>query len=337
MSTRKDLADVRSEHEAVRNHVGYYDFTHKLLEVTGPGAKDFLDYIYVGFVGKAKTGMAKYSTMLNEEGVIIDDVIVFCMGEGKYWISTLYINELIAWLDAHKGNAKVSWEEITGKTTMYAVQGPDSRAVLNAFLSKPADSLPYFHIEDNAIGDVPVKVARSGYTGELGYEIYVHPDHAGLVEAKLEEAGKPYGIRKLTTDVIVTSLPREKGYVLMSDLAGTNPLEDGFGWTIDWGKDFIGKDALQKVKASGAKRELLGFTAGDGNAEVEVGVEVKANGKVVGKVTMYTYGYTVEKNIGFALVDVDKAKAGDKASAGGVEILLCERIFYDPENKRIRG
>lgn len=142
---------------------------------------------------------------------------------------------------------------------------------------------------------------------------------------------------QIKTDVIITSLPREKGFVLMSDLAGTNPLEDGFGWTIDWNKEFIGKEALLKVKETGAKRALLGFTVDDDAAEVEVGAAVTVNGVEAGKVTMFTYGYTVEKNIGFALLDVDKAKVGDKAKIGDVAAVITERIFYDPENKRIRG
>lgn len=334
---RKNDAAVRAEHEAIRNQVGYYDFTHKLLEVTGPEAGAFLDYIYDGAIGKAKVGQAKYSTMLDDDGIIIDDVIVFRVGEETYWISTLYIDELIAWLDAHKGEREVCYKEITGITTMYAVQGPESRNVLNAFLAKDIDALRYFWIEDNAIGDVPVKIARSGYTGELGYEVYVHPDSAQLVEEKLEECGAQYGIKKIVTDVIITSLPREKGFVLMSDLAGTNPLEDGFGWTLDWDKDFIGKAALEKVRAEGAKRCLLGFTVDDDAAVIEPGADVVVDGAVAGKVTLFTYGYTVEKNIGFALVDVDKAKVGDAASIAGYDAVITERMFYDPENKRIRG
>ena len=337
MELRKNNAAVRAEHEAIRNRVGYYDFTHKLLEVTGADACKFLDYIYDGAIAKAKVGQAKYTTMLNEEGIIIDDVIVFRVGEETYWISTLYIDELIAWLDAHKTTEAVSYREITGITTMYAVQGPDSRKVLNAFLAKSIDDLKYFWIADNAIGEVPVKVARSGYTGELGYEIYVHPDYAKLVEEKLEEAGKAYGIMQIKTDVIITSLPREKGFVLMSDLAGTNPLEDGFGWTLDLNKEFIGKAATMKIKEEGAKRALLGFTVADDAADIAVGADVVVNGVVAGKVTMFTYGYTVEENIGFALVELDKANVGDKASIGGYEAVICERMFYDPQNLRIRG
>lgn len=334
---RKNDTLLRKEHEAIRNAVGYYDFTHKLLEVTGPDAQAFLNYIFVGFIGKAQIGSAKYSTMLNEDGIIIDDIIVFRVEEDVFWVSTLFIDELVAWFDTHKGTYDVSYQERTGITTMYAVQGPFSRTVLNKFLANPVDDLKYFHIEANAIGDVPVKIARSGYTGELGYEIYCHPDKAALVEKVLEENGKEFGIMKITTDVIVTSLPREKGFVLMSDLAGTNPLEDGFDWTIDWDKDFVGKDALLKVKEEGAKRALLGFTVDDDDAEVAVDAEIKKHGVTAGRVTVYTYGFTVEKNIGFALVDVDKATVGDKVEIDGVSATLCERMFYDPTNSRTRG
>lgn len=334
---RKDDLAVRKEHEAVRGNVGYYDFTHKLLEVTGADAQAFLNRMFIAAIGKLKVGTAKYTTRLNEDGIIIDDVIVFRIQDETFWVSTLYIDELIAWFDAHKAGEQVTYREITGITTMYAVQGPDSGKVLNAFLKDSIDGLKYFHIEDNAIDGTAVKIARSGYTGELGYEIYCDPKDAALVEKKLEEAGKAYGIMQIETDVIVTSLPREKGFVLMSDLAGTNPMETGFDWTIDWDSEFVGKAALLKVKENGAKRALLGFTVDDAAAEVEVGAQVKVNGAEAGKVTMYTYGYTVEKNIGFALVDVAKAKVGDSIQIGDVEGVLTERIFYDPENKRIRG
>lgn len=336
---RKNEALPRKEHEAVRNAAGYYDFTHKLLEVSGKDAMKFLDRIFVAAISKAGIGEAKYTTMLNEDGIIIDDVIVFHIDEALYWVSTLYIDELIAWFDSHRNDEQVSYQEITGITTMYAVQGPNSKAVLNGFLKNPVDSLKYFHIEDNSIDGTSVKIARSGYTGELGYEIYCRPADSALVEEKLEASGKAYGLVKITTDVIVTSLPREKGFVLMSDLAGTNPLETGFGWTIDWSKDFVGKQDLLNVKENGAKRSLVGFTADDDAAEIQPGEAVKKNGVEVGTVTMFTYGFTVEKNIGFALIDNDKASVGDAVVCGenNVSAVLTERIFYDPKNDRIRG
>ncbi len=337
VSRRTTNTEARLDHETVRNAVGYYDFTHKLLEVTGADAGSFLDKMFVASIGKAKVGQAKYTTMLNECGDIIDDVIVFRVEDRKYWVSTLYIHELISWFDVHRESEQVSYKEITGMTTMYAVQGPNSRKVLNRMLAHDISDQKYFTIVNNQIDHIPVKIARSGYTGELGYEIYCSPADAAAVEEKLETCGREYGIRKITTDVIVTSLPREKGFVLMSDLEGCNPLEVGFGWAVDWNKDFVGKAALERARSRGVTRSLLGFVVEDKAAEVPVGADVTVNGRPVGTVTMYTYGYTVEKNIGFALVDHTRVQAGDTVQAGSVSVTLTERMFYDLDNHRMHG
>lgn len=329
----------REEHMTVRDHVGYYDFTHKLLEVTGLDARSFLSRLFVGAVAKAQIGQAKYTTMLNEEGLIIDDVIVFRIGEDRFWVSTLYMEELIQWFNIHKTYEDISYQDITEKVTMYAVQGPASRAVLNEILDHSVEMLNPFWICDRKVGEIPVKVARSGYTGELGYEIYCDPADVAELEKKLEEAGAKYGIKKIETDVIVTSLPREKGFVLMSDLQGLNPLEAGFGWSVDWNKKFIGKEALEKANRTGVSRELLGFTV-EGNVLIDVNAEVWVKGERSGRVTVSVYGYSVGKTIGFALVEKEKAQIGDKAvilSAGKeIPALLCERVFYDPNNDRIK-
>jgi aminomethyltransferase len=335
---------MRAQHEAVRNAVGWYYYTHKLLEVTRADATAFLDKIFVNPIAKLKIGGAKYTTMLNEDGIIIDDVIVFHMEENKYWISTLYMKELIAWLDAHKGASKVEYKDITGITEMYAVQGPKSKDLLNAFLAEKVDDLKFFTIRDNKIDNVPVKIARSGYTGELGYEIYVAPENTGLVESKLADCGKAFGAMQVTEfQVMVWTLPTEKGYNLMSDIGGTNPFEAGFDGAIDWSKDFIGKEALEKVKAEGPKRQLLGFIADDDAAHIEArnrgaaGAAVELRGEEIGRVTKFTYSYTFAKSIGFALVDGAKAKVGDKVTINGYAATLTDRIWYDVENKRPLG
>ncbi|MBN1315572.1 MAG: aminomethyltransferase family protein [Anaerolineales bacterium] len=337
-------AATRVQHEAVRNAAGWYCWTHFLLEVTGADATAFLEKIYSSPIAKIKAGGAKYTTMLNEDGIIIDDVIVYRMEEDKYWISTLHLKKLIAWLDAHKGESDVAYKDITTTTAMYAVQGPKSRELLNAFLAEKVDDQKFFTIRDNKFDDIPVKVSRSGYTGELGYEIYISPENAGLLEAKLAEHGKAFGAMQITEfQVMVWSLSTEKGYVLMSDLRGTNPLEVGLEGGIDWSKDFIGKEALEKIKATGPKRQLLGFIADDEKAHIEAmsrgsfGAVVMVNGEGAGRVTKYNYSYTLGKSIGFALVDKTKAQVSDRVTISGYGATLTGRIWYDAENKRLLG
>jgi len=322
--------DVKAQHEAVRSAVGWYDFTHHLLEVTGEDATSFLDMIFVRPIAQTKVGGAKYTTMLNEDGIILDDVIVFRMEENKSWISTLYIRELISWLDAHKGESKVEYKNITDDWKMYSVQGPKSKDLVNAVVAENVDEQKFFTIKDNKIDDIPVKVARSGYTGEkVGYEIYVSPENTELVEAKLAESGKAFGAMQITEiDVMAMTLAGEKGFILMLDICETNPFEVGFEGTIDWSKDFIGKAALEKIKAEGPKRQLLGFTVDDDEAIIyggPMGAPVMVAGEVVGKVTKFTYSPTISKNIGYALVEIAKAKVGDKVTINGVEAVLTDR------------
>ncbi len=332
---------MRAQHEAVRNAVGWYCWTHFLLEVTGPDAAAFLDKIFVSSIAKTKVGRAKYTTMLNEDGIIIDDVIVFHIAEDKYWISTLHLRKLIPWLDDHKGECDVTYEDITPMTEMYAVQGPKSKELLNSFLAEKVDDQKFFSIRDNEMDGIPVKIARSGYSGELGYELYVASENVGVVEKKLAEYGKAFGAMEITEfQVKVWSLPTEKGYNLMSDLRGTNPLEVGFEDAVDWSKDFIGKAALEKVKAEGAKRQLLGFVVDDDAVQIEgmnrgsFGAAVKVNGEEAGRVTKYVYSYTLGKSIGFALVDKTKAKVGDRATMSGDTATLTDRVWYDADNRR---
>ena len=338
---RKDNMDLRKEHEAVRNHVGYYDFTHELLEVTGKNAASFLDKMFVNSIGASKPGTAKYTTMLNEEGIIIDDVIVFRLEEEKYWVSTLFIDDMKAWFKNYADIEDLQYRDITKEYAMWAVQGPDSRKLLNDLLKNNISHLKHFQIEDNQIEDLEVKISRCGFTGELGFEIYFDPKESDKVERALLEKGQAYNITHIKSDVVLISLPGEKGYVLMDDVKGTNPLEVDFGWSVDWTTDFVGKEALEKVKKEGAKRRLRGYEVEDDNIEIKPGSIVKVDGKEVGRVTKSFYGYTVEKNIGYILLDREYAKIGDRVTIINdnteVEAKLKNRVFYDPQDLRIRG
>ncbi|WP_062551571.1 aminomethyltransferase family protein [Peptoniphilus phoceensis] len=329
----------RKEHEAVRNSVGYYDFTHQVLDVFGKDAEDFLDKIFVNDIKNMKNTHALYTTMLNEDGKIIDDVIIFRLEKEKYLISTLYIDKMIKWFDKFKEGFDVDYKDITDDLTMFAVQGPKSKDLVNKIVDKDISDLKFFTIEDNSLGDIALMVARAGFTGELGYELYVQSDKKDILEEKIKEAGKEFDLVNITTDVIIGSLPGEKGYVLMSDLEGANPLEVGYGWTVAWDSDFIGKDALLKAKEN-VNRDLFGYELLE-DGEVEAGDIVLLDGKEIGEVTKFIYGYTVEKYIGYCMIEKDKAVEGKKVEiktkAGSLEAKLCDRVFYDKDNERVKG
>lgn len=325
-------ASVRAQHEAVRNAAGWYDFTHFLLQVTGEDATALLDKMYVSSIAKVKIGGAKYTIMLNEDGIIVDDVVVFRLEDNNYWISTLHIRTPMKWLDENKGASQVKVKDITTEWSMYSVQGPNARDFVNSVVAERVDDQKFFTISDNKIGDIPVKIARSGFTGERwGYEIYCAPKNATFVEARLAENESAFGAMKITEiDVMARTLPTEKGFVLLTDIYDANPLEAGFERAVDWSKDFAGKAALERVREGGAKRQLLGFTVDDLDARIyggPKGAPIVKDGEVVGKATKFTYGATVGKNIGFALVDIAKAKVSDKVTINGVEAVLTERLI----------
>lgn len=314
----KEDAEARAQHDAVRNNAGWYRWTHDLLDVTGADSTRFLDYIFVNSIAKASVGRSKYTTMLNEDGQIIDDVIVTHIGENHYWISTLYIPEMMEWIDLHKGALEVEYKELTYEVDMYSIQGPNSLEMVNKLVTEPVESLKRFAIVENRIGEIPVKVHRSGFTGENGYEIYCDISDTKAVENAIREAGKQLDAVELTIlEVYVRGLPVEKGFALRQDFYGLNPYECDLGWSVDMDKDFIGKAATQRLIEEGPKRKLVGIEyEAISYEDIAQGERIRLYGRDVGFIRSAIYGYTVEKNIGFAIIDVGKAEVGDRVQVG---------------------
>ena len=213
MLFREDTV-ARAQHQAVRENAGWYRWTHDLVEVKGTDALKFLDHLFVNNIAKADIGRTKYTTMLNEDGKIIDDTIVMHMGENLYWVSTLYAPQMIKWMDAHKGENDITYRDMTQDMDMYAVQGPKSPAVLNTLLSHPVDALKRFQVADNKIGDIPVIIHRSGFTGENGFEIYCDMNDSAAVKEAIRDTCEVHSAPELTIlEVYVRSLPVEKGFL----------------------------------------------------------------------------------------------------------------------------
>lgn len=317
MLFKEDLA-ARTQHQAVRENAGWYRWTHDLVEVTGPDAAVFLDYLFVNKIAKSPIGRTKYTTMLNEEGKIIDDTIVMHMGENLYWVSTLYAPQLIKWMDQHKGSSQVEYKDISRDMDMYAIQGPNSLEVLNSLLDQPVDELKRFQIADHTIGNLSVKIHRAGFTGELGYEVYCHIEDSKAVAAAIKEAADKMDALELTIlEVYVRSLPVEKGFALRQDMYLLTPFECGLDWSVDFEKDFIGREALLKAKEKGPEHVLVGLEyLADSYEDISQKEIVYSRGIPCGFVRTAIYGYTVEKNIGFAVIEAKKAMEGTQVTVG---------------------
>ena len=323
----------RAEHMAVRSTVGWYFWTHQLLEITGPDVTAFLEHMFAGNVSRLAVGRDRYTTMLDENGQIIDAVVIMRRSENVYWVSTLFATKTDDWWYFHQGDYDVEWTEITDDWAMYAVQGPKSRALLEQLTKDSVADLKFFAQMETEIQGIPCLINRGGFTGEkLGYEIYVSPEHGEALEALQSPAAQALGGREVTEfQVMAWTLPTEAGFYYMRDLAHTNPLEVGLDKGVDWDKDFIGKSALEKIKAEGAAREMLGFEVPESDIYIQSkqyggpGQAVILDGEEIGRVSKLVYSYVKETNIGYILAKKGVLKPGDHLKIHGYEAVITEK------------
>jgi len=327
----------RSEHMAVRECVGYYLFTHQLMEVTGEEAGKFLDYVYPNNIATLAVGRDRYTTMLNEEGEIIDDVVVMRLDEDRYWVSTLYGTKCDDWFYYHSEGYDVETYEITEDWHMFSVQGPKSKEVLNSILTNGVEDLKFFQNRTDDINGIEVIVNRGGFTGEkFGYEIYCAADMTDDVQDVIDNAVKAVGGREITEfQVFAWTLPTEAGFYYMRDLAHTNPFEVGLEKNINWDKEFIGKEALLKIKENGPEREMLGFEVIDENENFYIRAKqyggpgepifIDGEEEEIGRVSKMVYSYVRNVNNGYMLVKKGKLHLGDKFRIHGYECVVTEK------------
>lgn len=325
----------RSEHMAVRTTAGWYLWTHQLVEVKGPDAAAFLDKLFTKNIATLKIGKERYTTMLDEKAEIIDDVVILRKEESVFWISTLFSTYLQIWMARQKGDMDVSYVDITEQYHMYAVQGPRSMEMVNSLVTIPVDDLKFFSFMDNEIDGIPVMINRAGFTGEkLGYEIYCAADQAEVIEKKLGEAAKKVDAKEVTEfQIMAWTLPTEAGFYYMRDLRHTNPFEVGLEKGINWDKDFIGKEALAKIRDEGPEREMVGFTMEEADVIVEskhlggCGSAVMKDGEEIGRVSKFVYSYVNEINNGYLLVKKGSVAPGDHVEIHGYDAVICKPYF----------
>lgn len=309
---------IVEEHQAVRTNVGMFDISHMgQLIVDGVGACEWLNAMLTNNVGKLDVGTGQYTFLLNERGGIIDDLIVYRIGEQKFLlvVNAARADEDFAWLQGHlpAGNAAL----LTNRSADFggvAIQGPQITEFFHALFGRDID-LP----SRNSIADFPfdgqtVSVARTGYTGEDGIEVFFRATDAAKFWNAALETGKPFGIKPCGLGARDT-LRLEMCYPLNgSDLSPErNPIEAGLGFFVDLTKpNFIGRDVLVETKEKGPHEKLVSFRMKEKGPPPRPHYAVFENGERVGEVTSGTLSPSLNWGIGMAYVSTGRAKIGSQ-------------------------
>jgi aminomethyltransferase len=305
---------IIEEHMKVRDSVGVFDISHMgNFIVSGNNALDFLQKTTINDVSKLKIGKVQYSAMCYENGGIIDDLLVYRRDNGYFLVvNASNIDKDFDWL-ARQKTGNVELNNKSDLTAALAIQGPKSLATLQKLTKEDLARFEYYTFVSADLAGLPMIISRTGYTGELGFELYFESSsqNAEKIWKSVFEAGKEFGILPVGLGARDT-LRLEMGYCLYgNDIdKDTQPLEAGLGWITKLDKgDFIGRDEILKSKNAGLKRRLVGFTLPD-RTLARHGYDVTCNGKAAGKVTSGTFSPSLQKGIGMGYVTADLAKPG---------------------------
>jgi aminomethyltransferase len=306
-------AGIMEEHKTVRNAVGVFDVSHMgEFFAQGPNALSFLQSITVNDVSKLTPGKAQYSAMCYDNGGIVDDLLVYMLADQSYMIvvNAANIDKDWEWMKQHCPSG-VTFENKSDSIALLAVQGPKSLATMQKLTAVDLSAIPYYHFVRGTFAGVEMTISRTGYTGELGFEIYFGVEHSAAVWNAIFDAGKEFGIAPIGLGARDT-LRLEMGYCLYgNDIDQTiNPIEGGLGWITKFSKgDFIAKPILEKAKSDGPARKLVGMMLKE-KAVPRHGYPLLINGIQTGVVTSGTFSPSLEKGIAMGYVERPHAEIG---------------------------
>lgn len=308
-------AGIMEEHRTVRNAVGVFDVSHMgEFFAQGDQAKSFLQKVTINDVSKLTPGKAQYSAMCYEDGGIVDDLLVYMLTENSYMIvvNAANIDKDWEWMKQHCP-PEVKFENKSETTALLAIQGPKSLQTLQKLTSVDLTVIQYYHFVQGNLCGIDMIISRTGYTGEMGFEIYFDVKHGEKIWNSIFEAGKEFSIAPIGLGARDT-LRLEMGYSLYGNDIDqtTNPIEAGLGWITKLTKDdFIAKPVLEKVKKEGLKRKLVGMLLNE-KAVPRHGYPLVVNGIPVGTVTSGTFSPSLQKGIAMGFVDSLHAQIGSK-------------------------
>lgn len=334
------------EHHATRQAAGLFDIDHMgQVEVRGPEAEAFVNHMVSWDVRTMQMLDAHYAIFCYKDGTCVDDLFVYKMPDPDYGVYFfLAINASnrhkdVAWLKAHAGKYNVTVKDISDETYMLAYQGPKAVELLNRLTSDDVAKAKRFSaIQTTLLGDIPVLLGRTGYTGEDGFELFLPADQVvraweGILKDGEAEGVKAIGLAARDSLRFEACMPLY-GHEINAEIT---PVEARLGFALSLDKNFIGRDALLKQKLEGPKRVAVGFEM------VERGVArehyaVQKDGVEIGHVTSGMFGPTVEKYLGMALIPTEFAAIGAEIDVmirnKPVKAKIVKRPFYTPAYRK---
>ena len=299
---------VNAEHETVRNAVGVFDVSHMgEFLLTGPNALALIQKVCSNDASTLTIGKAQYSCLPNEDGGIVDDLIIYKMKEEEYLlvVNASNIDKDWEWISA-RNDVGAAMKNLSDEYSLFAIQGPKAVEAMQPLSSLDLAAIPYYHFE---VGDFAgfdnVIISATGYTGSGGFEIYCKNDQAEAIWNKVFEAGAAYGIKPIGLAARDT-LRLEMGFCLYgNDISDTtSPLEAGLGWITKFYKEFTNSENLKKQKEEGVTRKIVAFEMQERAVPRHDYEIVDGTGAVIGIVTSGTMSPSMNKGIGLGYVTV---------------------------------
>ncbi|WP_027258684.1 aminomethyltransferase family protein [Leisingera aquimarina] len=339
------FSDPKTEHLTTREKAGLFEiFGQFLIEVTGSDAERLINESHVADVTKLPDMKGTYCGILNDEGGFLDDVITWRVNVDKFWVCPAphRVDVIVNHLKEAGKDMEVNVVSLGYRYTSLSIQGPQSRACLQEMTAADLsnDALKPFEIVETSLSGVDdVIISRTGFTGELGYELFIPTQNAEDLYAAILEQGADKGLVPCGVAAMVT-LRIEKRYPIFGrDITeANNPVEAGLGWTIRSKEaNYTGKAAIQALKASGSERKLVLLEMPEGAEVPEAGTELTSAGQTVGSVTSAGMGHSVGRALAMGYVPTDLAVNGQWIDVGEVKSAIVHTgPVYDPRNLRSR-
>ena len=341
----RDFGDPEQNFHNLINEAILCDVSvERQVEITGPDAYKFVQLLTPRDLTKLSIGQCKYVIIVNNEGGILNDPVLLRLGENHFWLS-LGDSDILLWAQGVAVNSGLDVKINEPDVSPLQLQGPNSAKIMQNLFGDEILDLKYYWLREIELENIPLVVSRTGWSSEFGYELFLRDGSKGdLLWEKIMAAGKDFGLKPGHT----SSIRRIEGAMLSyhadADIH-TNPFEVGLDRLVsfDTDIDYVGKEALKKIKKEGIKRKQIGLILdcdplkGPNTTFWEI---IKDN-KIIGKVTSAVYSPRLKKNIALAIISIGESKIGNiidvKTSSSVIKGTIVEKPFFDPKKKIASG